>query len=222
MKRPKFRGWSKRVERNILAVYLRSSTEDRENGLFWYSHTHEIARGLSVKFDISVESIIGVIAAMSPGNQWGRNILDAETLISEFSKGARGKDLPVLGVYGRRNIVKSERILLGMPPLEVLGGQKVISFYQNILAPKDSFSVTIDRHAKALAYAFEPTRTGFASSDMARNVGKAEYRYLAKHYRVIAERLGLVPNQLQAITWVTWRRLLGRINEPPDWIETSN
>ena len=222
MSKPKFLGWSRRVERNILAVYLRSSTEDREEGLFWYSNAHEVARGLALKFDIPLASAAGVIAAMSPGNNWGRNILDAETLIAEFVKGTRGSDLPSLGVYGRRNIVKSEKILLGAHPMDILGGQKVISFYQNIISPKDSFSVTIDRHAKALAYAFEPTKTGYASSAPASIVGRAEYPYLAKHYRVLAERLGLIPSQLQAITWVTWKRLLGRIDESPDWIGASN
>lgn len=214
MAKPKrFTRWSKRIERNILAVYFRSNDQDKLAGLTWYTEAHEIALGISLKHSTEVSKVVGVLAAISPGNNWGRNIMEAEEFISAFVK---GHTLPTVGIYGRRNVAKARRILNGESPERVLHtktGPKVWAFYCNILSPLTSQELTIDRHAKALAYNFPAVRPGYASNDKLSVVGKVEYRYLVRHYRVIAERLGLVPHQLQAICWVTWKRLEGRLTQ---------
>lgn len=205
--------WSKRIERNILAVYHRANDDDKLGGMTWYLDAHEVARGLAEKHGVSVEKAVGTIAAISPGNNWGRNVMEADEFISAHVKGYK---LPMVGIYGRRNVAKARRILNGESPQAVLHtktGPKVWAFYSNILAPLDSRELTVDRHAKALAYDLPSKRKGFASDDKLSVVGRAEYRYLVRHYQVIAERLGLVPHQLQAICWVTWKRLEGRLTQ---------
>ncbi|HEY6019445.1 MAG TPA: hypothetical protein VIY48_05965 [Candidatus Paceibacterota bacterium] len=209
----KFTRWSRRIERNILAVYARANESDRAEGLFWYSKAHDTARNLAEKHGISVAQAVGVIAAISPGNSWGRNILEADEFIHAY---VHGYKLPSVGVYGRRNVAKARRILNGESGESVLHtktGPKVWAFYSNILNPHISQELTIDRHAKGLAYNFGSQRKGFATDDKLSIVGRVEYRYLVRHYRVIAERLGLVPHQLQAITWVTWKRIEGRMEQ---------
>ncbi len=210
-KSKKYRGYSKRIERNILSVYIRANEYDRAEGLHWYSNAQDSAQSIADKLGVSLTQSIGVISAMSPGLNWGLNVLQAEELITAYVKGLRGNDLPKLGTYGRRNIVKACRILDGEKPLDVLGGDKVRSFYQNILDPQGLDSVTIDRHAKGLAIRSNSSRGATAEVDAI--VTPAEYPYYRKHYIKLAERLGLVPNQLQAICWVTWRRLKGEINQ---------
>ncbi len=209
----RFTRWSRRIERNILAVYFRSTDQDKLAGMTWYGDAHEVAVGLSLKHSTEVSRVVGVLAAISPGNNWGRNIMEADEFISAF---VRGYTLPSVGVYGRRNVAKARRILNGESPESVLHtktGPKVWAFYSNILDPMNSQELTIDRHAKALAYNLPSKRKGFASDDKLSIVGRVEYRYLVRHYRVIAERLGLVPHQLQAVTWVTWKRLQGRLEQ---------
>lgn len=209
----KFTRWSRRIERNILSVYLRANEDDKLNGLTWYGSAHEIALGLSAKHGISLQAAVGTIAAISPGNNWGRNVMEADEFINAFAKGYK---LPTVGIYGRRNVTKARRILSGESPEVVLHtktGPKVWAFYSNILAPLTSQELTIDRHAKALAYNLPSTRKGFASNDKLSVVGRVEYKYLVRHYRVIAERLGLVPHQLQAVCWVTWKRIEGRMEQ---------
>jgi len=157
-----------------------------------------------------LEQAVGVIAALSPGLNWGLNLLQAEEFIREWAKGTRGNKLPIVGVYGYRNVKKSIRILDGERPLDVLGGDKVRSFYANILDPT-GMEVTIDRHAKGLALRSNSVKGATAEADGI--VTPAEYPYYAKHYVKIADRLGLIPNQLQAICWVTWRRLKGNMEQ---------
>lgn len=202
----KYRQWSKRIERNILSVYVRANEYDREEGLHWYRQAHDTARIMADKYNIGLATSVGVIAALSPGRNWGINLLEAEDFIKAYTRGLRGKDLPIVGTYGYRNVRKAIAILQGVAPLDVLGGNKVRSFYANILDPQGS-EVTIDRHAKGLAIRSNSIRGATTELDAA--VTQAEYPYYAWHYSILAERLGLIPNQLQAICWVTWRRLKG-------------
>jgi len=207
----KHQGWSKRVERNILSVYVRASETDRAEGLHWYSHAHGIAQVMADKHGVSLVQSIGVIAALSPSLNWGLNVLQANEIIQLYQSGKRGEDIPTLGTYGRRNIIKVLRILAGEHPLDVLGGNKVRSFYANLLYPRSSVCVTIDRHAKGLAIGSISPRGATAVKDSI--VTNPEYAYYSKHYVKLAELLGLIPNQLQAICWVTWRRLQGDVSE---------
>jgi len=210
----KYTRYSRRLDRNILACYLRANEGDREEGMYWYAQAHSSAVSMAEKHKVSVKQAVGVIAAMSPGLNWGLNLLQANELIEAWQKGLRGEDLPRLGTYGRRNIIKATSILLGADPLDVLPptGPKVRSFYQNILDPRSPEVVTIDRHAKCLALNSSSTRHG-ASNEKDAIVTRAEYPYYARHYVAVAERLGLIPNQLQAICWVTWRRLQGNLDQ---------
>ncbi len=210
MPKRKYNRYSQRIERNILSVYVRANEFDREEGLHWYANAHETARVFSDKYGVSLQTAVGVIAALSPGRNWGMNLLEAEEFIKAYMKRRRGKDLPLVGTYGYRNIRKTIAILNGASPLDVLGGNKVRSFYANILNPLGA-DVTIDRHAKGLAIRSNSIRGATSETDA--NVTNAEYPYYAKHYIKLAGRLGLIPNQLQAICWVTWRRLKGELNQ---------
>lgn len=212
MSKPKrFTRYSLRIERNILSVYVRANDLDRAEGLHWYQMAYDTAKVISDKFNVSLPQSVGVIAALSPGRNWGMNLLEAEDFIKEYTKGRRGADLPVVGTYGHRNIRKAIRILEGEPPMHVLGGNKVRSFYMNIVSPLNSLEVTIDRHAKGLAVRSNSIKGATTEEDAI--VTNAEYPYYAKHYVKLAERLGLIPHQLQAICWVTWRRLKGNLEQ---------
>lgn len=201
----KSKTWSRRLERNILRVYELANDLDRADGLRWYASAHEQAILTADRNGITLEQSAGVIAAISPGLQWGLNVMQAESLIRAYLAHA---ELPMVGVYGRKNVDKAIRILEGEAPLEVLPltGPKVRAFYACILNPQTSTEVCVDRHAKCLALGLRGTRKGAASSNKDAIVQPAQYPYYAWHYRKLAERLGLVPHQLQAITWVAWRR----------------
>jgi hypothetical protein len=182
--------------------------------MFWYQQAYDLARIMAEKHKVTTEQACGVIAAMSPGLNWGLNLIQADELIQAWVKGLRGNDLPRLGTYGRRNIVKATRILSGELPTVVLESKygKVRSFYQNILDPMNVEHVTIDRHAKCLALNVTSDHRG-ASTDKIGEVTPAEYPYYVRHYVTLANRIGLIPNQLQATCWVTWRRLQGNLDQ---------
>jgi hypothetical protein len=161
----------------------------------------ETAGRLAGKFHVSLETSAGVIAALSPGRNWTENIYDAETFLAEYSKGARGRYLPAVGTYGGKNLRKAERIAAGADPLDVLGGPKVRAFYRCIVNPESREDVCIDRHSKCAAYGVKTAENSL--------VKLSEYDHIADHYRRCARQVGVLPNQFQAVVWVTWRRLSG-------------
>lgn len=139
---------ARRMVTNIRAVFESASPQERLEGMNWYMKAHYHSEALASKYHFSGAQVAGVIAALSPGRDWGKNLHDAETLINDFKRGCQGADLPMVGSYGRANVFKSERILMGAEPLSVLGGLKVRAFYQCILNPFTTDAVCIDRHAK--------------------------------------------------------------------------
>jgi hypothetical protein len=194
--------YSPKIERNLLACYYRANTVDIHEGLNWYSNAHLLAIKFADEYNLSIQQSCGVIAALSPGTRWEVNIRDAETLISEYHlKGLRGRKLSTVGVYGRKNTIKAINILDGIEPLDVLGGNKVRSFYANILNPNDSSHVTVDRHAKCCALGLKSEQNSL--------VRNSEYEYLSEHFRRASRKVNLNVCDFQAICWVTWRRLNG-------------
>lgn len=198
----KQRRYSRAIENNLLGVYAQATADELIAGRSWYRQAHTIASSLAVRFNITISQAAGVIAALSPSRFWSANVADAQTLISAWKQGLRGTDLPKVGTYGQANRDKASNILSGIDPLSVLGGQKVQSFYRNILNPDSNIAVTIDRHAKSAAL-------GVSLADSEINIGAPEYRSLSRQYLVAASKVGLLGNEFQAIVWVVWRRLKG-------------
>lgn len=169
---------------HILAVLADATDSQMAEGLAWYGDAHAIAAEAG---DVRIGA--GVIAALSPLMSWERNV---ELARDAFRNGHAAGALS-------RNVAKADAILDGADPLTVLGGDKVRSFYLNILDPFDTEPVTVDRHAYDIA-----TGDRNAENDRPGIKGK-RYRDLADLYRSAAAEAGIIPNQLQSITWTVWR-----------------
>lgn len=177
---------SRQHTRNILRAYRAATPIDREEGLAWYREAHEFA--LSLDPD-NVERAAGVIAAISPMMYWSYN----QRLASEIYAGRREQGcLP-------DNMAKALRIMDGEHPLNVLGGEKVLSFYHNILL--DNVRVTIDRHAIDIACG-KPQ----SDADRAPYFKGKRRKELVQSYTNAARIEGVLPYEIQAITWVYWRK----------------
>jgi hypothetical protein len=182
------------LARNILAVYADASDDERQAGREWYADAHTLARELDPD---NVERAAGVIAALSPRLSWD---LNARYARQAYADGRASGGL-------KANTDKATRILAGEPPANVLGGRKVTAFADNIARPGTSERVTIDRHAFDIA-------RGRVTSDAEREIlsRKGVYDVFCEAYRRVAHDLGdISPAQLQAVTWVAWRRRKGLV-----------
>ena len=145
-------------------------------------------------------SIPSLLAALSPSTEIERNheLVDELIRLGDCSH-----------AYGLC-IERGRRILAGEPALTVLGGRKTRAFYRNLLDPNRPGPVTIDRHAISLLYGLKLGDT--TGLTILNRIGA--YQWAAAIYRTVARRYGVLPHQLQAVTWLTWRRL--NIHQIPD------
>lgn len=183
---------------NILAAYNQATPIEIEQGKAWYWEAHEAASRLHPDTRIAT----AIVAALSPGLRWERNIEAARRVIV-------GESLDGIGVRYTANIKKAYRLLHGESVENVLfagkrSGSKVRAFWACLFNPLDWFNCVIDGHAFGI---WNNERIPLdAVPNLDRN---GLYSRIATDYTRVADRLGLLPNQIQAITWQTWRRLVG-------------
>ena len=188
-----------RMIANIVACYKTADDDQRAGGMAWYSKAQCAAYDIAAKYDIAVYIVVAVISALSPNNKWSRNVTNADALIGAFLRGD-GIDAVKVSPYHKMK-QKAWDILAARPDYDtakaMLKGQKITSFFCDIMG---EFNVTIDGHARNIAY---DEKVGL--TDDRTNIGKLEYRALQAAYEEAARQLGLMPYQLQAITWRVWR-----------------
>jgi nitrous oxidase accessory protein NosD len=174
----------------IEVIYAQALDSEHTQGKAWYSEALAIAQAVAHGLELPAEHGAGIIAALSPQCSWDENVARALAFADGESVGAFGDALR-----------KAERIRSSHPET-VLGGRKVRSFYRNIIG--QHAHVTVDRHAVAIV-------CGRALSDTEIKVLErpGAYVYVAAAYRATARRLGIPASELQAITWLAWRRLKG-------------
>lgn len=189
----KFKGLdltSTKVVNNILRVYNKSSNEFISN--HWYLEANRFAQGLADKHKVDLSVVCGVIAALSPIKRWDENKALA---IAVMSGSYRGHIKAFLDKA--KKIKKSSGDVLEVS--EILNGNKITSFYLNILNPNQTEAVTIDRHALAIC--------------LGRNIEEKEgvgvtlrqYKFFVECYKLAGAKMGISPVKMQSITWQQWR-----------------
>ena len=190
--------------RNILKVYRRATSEDVANGLEWYDRAKRYASIISNLSGVNLNTVVGVMAALSPNNRWERNVKDTERMVWAWVKGEDLSDFKV-SCYNTMKAkawsILEDDLTDDTDILTRLNGQKIRSFYSNIRGLDE---VTIDGHAYNIALGI---RQGLTSDKT--NMGKKLYRDMQSAYVKAAKRVGVKPHELQAITWTTWKREWG-------------
>lgn len=187
---------------NILAIYHMATPDECANGIAWYQNARHDAEDIAARHGVSLRVAVGVIAALSPNNKWVRNVTDADNLIAAYIAGEHVESVAVCTYNKMRQ--KAWGILQEMPDddqhvMRLLNGQKIVSFFCNIMGHD---TCTIDGHALNIA---RGERVNL--SDNKTNIGKKLYAELQGAYNVAAHSCGLKAYEMQAITWVAWRRL---------------
>jgi hypothetical protein len=194
---------------NILAVYFQASKIDQVEGENWYDNAHQIAIRIADEFGLPLNTVVGVISAISPNNKWASNVIDAENLIKAYSFEIRYPKVSTFHGNKFKAITILERKLSSDNDiLQVLRGDKVTAFYQNIATNSYTDVVTVDGHA------YNIWNGSAVALDNVPSIGKKLYRAISESYREAAKIINQVqgvnysPSQVQAITWVAWRRMI--------------
>jgi hypothetical protein len=185
------------VMKNLTKLY--NKITNKAEGLSWYTEGHYFCKNTGEKYGIPLPIVCAILSALSPASNWERNKLETITLI----RGARhGEGSFKFTTYGQ-NVIKATDILEGRrdpyKSFSMKTGAKTYNFFHNLLEPLDSQYVTIDRHAYRIATGEEYI-----------SIGIGKYREIADHYRRSADRIGILPCQLQAVLWVWYREQLNK------------
>jgi hypothetical protein len=141
------------------------------------------------QYETDLKRTVWATAALSPQLRWEKNIKAVKQVLCG--------NLHPAGVYPF-NVEKALHILYDDVEWErFLSGPKVTNFAKNIWG--DPQAVTVDTWAWRV----------WANADLKakpRDLDKL-YNQIADNYRIAAAKIGIEPRQLQAITWVTIRRI---------------
>lgn len=188
MGKQKFQGktvYTKRCVDNIINAW-NQSTASRD----WYRDAHSFGIDLYLMYETSIVKIFGIIAALSPQKSWIENKRLAKAFLSGNESG-----------HTRVNLNKARRILdlstsNKEDVLDILNGEKTKAFFLNMLEPNTVNGVTIDRHAVEIA-------VGKVLPNHKMTV--RQYQFFERCYFIAANKIGILPHELQAVTWEYWR-----------------
>lgn len=199
------------IKRRVKTMYRNALPEIKEKSLNWYVEANQYAENLHKKYGVSTEKICAVISALSPAVSWEINKTDAENMLEIYVNFGELEDVK-FSTYGQ-NAFKAWEILsdhkcqtfdeIFNKYFNKKTGQKTANFFANILQPFNPNFVTIDRHQLSVCKNLKKT----GGAQMA---GAGAYKLLKEIHIESAKELGILANQLQAVTWSAFRaQILG-------------
>ena len=205
MKQIKIKGkrvYKKTLVNNILSAFDRSTYENKVEGFGWYQKAYSHAETMRHYNGLPTFQNVGIIAALSPLSSWQRNKETALLYAQGQRKGLHTNKM-------MQKCAKIEETRSFDEVLEILNGDKIKSFAYNIQKFGSFCPVTtIDRHAISVAY-------GKRISDKDRPaLTSKQYQFISDAYvdatKIIRKntQVNILPQELQAITWV-WFRIQG-------------
>jgi hypothetical protein len=179
------------VKNNILRIWDMTSNEER---LDWYQEAHDWSKALGLVHELQTSKVCGVVAALSPLKTWDQNLKIARDMVLTGDCGHMGafktKALNIIKSDGSDESIKT-----------ILSGNKITSFYVNIMHPDKTTEVTIDRHALSIALGRWITDEDYAG------ITDSQYNFFVECFTLAAKKVGVKPLLMQSATWVKFRKI---------------
>lgn len=197
---------------NLYRTYEKAIPSEREEAIASYHRYHLICSTIAQRHGYPVAVACAVFSALSPNNEYHGNIRDLE-LVLVNERAGNGIDDFRVQTYGQ-NKRKAWAIAKGGSIPELIVARKTWSFFNNVFTPDSPDHVTVDGHmywcwagragtVKGLRGRVR-TASGLQGTP---SLGGKLYAEIAGDVKGLAFALGLVPCQLQAILWITWKRI---------------
>ena len=187
--------------KNILTVFNQATYEEATHGVEWYSDARHECNKMAIKYDLPLRIVVGVCAALSPTNRWERNLIDTDNMLACFIEGGYVEGTSPCTYKKMRD--KAWDILQTNPHndgdvLFLLRGPKISDFFSCIMGHD---VCVIDGHAWCIANNERRTMQDVPS------IGKKLRAELQDAYVEAGKAFDMTAYEMQAATWVTWKRL---------------
>lgn len=188
--------------KNILKVYGQATPAEIQHGIGWYQEAMDTCIRMADRHELPLRVVVGVLAALSPNNKWVRNVQDTNNMLTAYLNGDDVDSVTPCTYKKMRD--KAWSILEAVPEddqhvIQILNGQKIVSFFSNIMGHD---TCTVDGHARNIYYGKRHSLTSSLT-----NIGKREYAMIQDAYNVAAHKVELKAYEMQAVTWLAWRRM---------------
>jgi hypothetical protein len=164
----------------LLSIYAAAESDVLDAGRLWYPGAETVIADLSREFQLGRPRVAAIVAVLSPQQRWRKNIESARHVLEGEAWRALGYDA---------NRAKAVALAGGAPLEQIIGGDKVTSFWANLIGSRTA--VTVDVWAQRAAL-------GRHHPHQAKH---ARYARLVAIYRAAAEKAGETPREFQAIVW---------------------
>lgn len=164
----------------LLSIYAAADSDVLDAGRLWYPGAENVIADLSREFQLGRPRVAAIVAVLSPRQRWRKNMEAARHVLEGESWRA---------VVYDANRDKANALLAGAPLEQIIGGDKVTSFWANLIGSRTA--VTIDKWAQQAAlgrYHRHQPKHG-------------RYDRLVSIYRAAAETAGETPREFQSIIW---------------------
>lgn len=165
-----------------------------EGGLDWYDQAHSFSKELSIKHDVKIQVVAGLIAATSPMKSWPLNKKMVEDFLQGTPIGHLGNQVQKCKLIMELKDLQMSDLELDNKIIHILRGKKTSSFYHNIMYPKKSNRVTIDVHI------WNALNPGW------NHLTEKRYDLLEQSIKQKAKELKLPVAALQASIWVNYKK----------------
>lgn len=190
---------SKVVADNISEIWQQYTYKDYQQGVKWYEEANQYSLELAEKYNVTPAKAAGVLSALSPLKEWNDNKRITEEFFELVKKApASGWKKASHYLLQKR---KAWKIYSITNPFidqigDILHGLKTKNFFYCIQNPSTTDHVCIDRHMIKVATGTERTK-----------LTSKQYLFLKKEYLNFASQVGMNPAQMQAVLWVTYKRI---------------
>lgn len=190
------------ILRNVRKVADQATEDEVAEGRQWYPNAYTGCQRLAEDFEIPVELVADLVATTSPNLRWERNISLVAWLLAAHREG-RLADFIGEGYQRQVDIAKEMlvRFYEAGDWAGLLSGPKVTSFANCILNYSRPQLPVVDVHSYSAAVGQRYTVTSMPTIH-----GNTLWNIRRAYTEAAAER-GFLPQELQAVTWLTWRRL---------------
>lgn len=189
----------------IINVYNAASEETKDFFGGWYEHAGRAVENLAREYSIDPVVAKCATAILSPGNTFIRNLIATKTLIRNYKLGENKR----IDTNNSSNAAKAMAVLKNGNTALVNWERspKTSLFFQCLLDPKNvDKGIVIDGHAISI---WLGKKLKLKSSDIRSANTKTTLNLIKADYLQAAEKLGIQPHALQAVTWAVWKNTAG-------------
>lgn len=202
MKKTVTKTTDKKIKDNLLRWFNAAKAEEYKAGMNWYSEAQQFTHSLAKAYDLDPYKVAGVVSALSPNNKWERNKIDAATVVKAHLAGIGPDSVKVCTYNANKN--KAFEILKGDTEITAKS-PKTHAFAMNV-GLNSPEHITVDKwHLRACVVG--PVD---GVEDCAESCTAVQYRRVEAITASLAKDLDLAGYELQAIIWVTIKRVWNR------------